>query len=691
MIFWNYIKPKIAYITLVSIFVSLFSFYLIPTEKVSADAPVFNRMKGDAELLTGTTETGATREDPISGTAGDTFRGVIYYHNGTENETVANNTKVRVSIPTETAPGDNDSHSFLISAAISADNVSGITTDTIVDGVIVGKSGLTTFLSQSAQVEFVRGSVKWYPENAGLNAAPVSFPSGQTGDEIIGNGVNLGDIKSCWDHSGLITFLYKTAPKEANLTLDKKVQNVTLGESAWNYQTNAKEGEKVAFKIDINNSSTVAISGVSIKDSLPGDLEYEDGSLMYSVNDGTFQKIVDPIAVSQFFNGGYAFGGMNKNDKYTFKFISKVGRVTSDHTVVNQATAFTGQLTVKDTANVVLATSPIPAEIKKSKSAFNLTSGASGVNFTAKESDVISYTLTTKNEGGVATQVTIEDGVADILDYSTISEISDGGTLIDGTVGNDEKIVRYPAVSINPGQSVTRTFKATVKNVLPNTPPIGYRFDHIMFNKYGNDVTITLPVVTEGKPVLKIEKKVRNISASESSFAESNKAKAGDILEYQINFSNDGNAPANYLKISDVLPANVQFMTGTTIYSIDNDSERTLSDGITGEAGVSFNTLQAGGKGYVRFKVKLSANLAKGESLVNTGYAAAGSLKVSDTASTTIEETPAQPVPTPQQPFVPSLPKTGASTMILSFLFAISLLTGISYLSFQKKLRLLTN
>ena len=690
MIFWNYIKPKIAYITLISIFVSLFSFYLVPASKASADAPVFNHMKGDAELLAATTETGSAMSDPISGAAGDTFRGVIYYHNGTESDTVANNTKVRVSIPSETTTGSDSSNSFMISAAISADNVSGITTDTIVDGAIIGKSGLTTFLDASAGVEFVPGSVKWFPENAGLNSAPVLFPAGQTGDEIVGNGVNLGDIKSCWDHSGLITFLYKTVKKTANLTINKTVQNTTLGESTWNNQTNAKEGEKVAFKIDVVNTSNIKVSGVSIKDSLPGDLEYVDGTLVYSINNGVYQQVTDPLAVSRFFNAGNNFGDLNKNDKISLKFSAKADHVSSDHTVINKATAYAGVLNVSDMASVLLAVSPIPASIKQSKSAYDLTSGANGVNFSAKESDIISYTLTTKNEGGTAAEVTIEDGVADILDYSAISDISDGGTLIDGTVGNDEKIVHYPTVTINPGQSVVRTFKATVKNVLPNTPPNGFRFDHIMYNKYGNDVTITLPQIVVGQPILKIQKDVRDITASASNFTDTDTAKAGDTLEYQISFSNDGNAPANYLKISDVLPSNVQFITGTTIYSIDNDVERTLTDGITGDTGVSFNTLQAGSKGYVRFKAMLSTTLAKGQTLVNTGYAASGTLKVSDTASTTITETPVQPAPTPAQPVLPTLPKTGASTMILSFLLAISMLTGISYLSFQKKLKMLT-
>lgn len=658
----------------------------LPIQNASADAPSFNQMSGDEELLKGSTNVASTNpleaSDPIAGLAGDTFKGFIYYHNGTVNDTVAYSTRIKLSIPTVST-----NSTILMNASIGADNVSGLTTDTIVNGVIVGKSGLTTSLDADAIVQLVPGSVKWYPEASPLSGTPQVLPSGQTGDEITGAGINIGDIQSCWNHAGHITFLYKTTKLQSDIKIEKTVQNITLGQSTWEKSTTGKPNQTIGFKVSVKNNGNTAIDDLNILDQLPGDLEYVNGTLLSSIDGGlSFSAISDNALVGKFFNNGINHDVLTKNQEIIYKFNTKVTNfVNSDHTVINTARASSGTINVIDQASVDIKADLVPPTIVRNKIAKNLTQNTEGKNLSANVNDEILYTLTTKNTGGTATDVVVEDGVADILDYAKVVAISDAGQLVDGTVGNDEKIVRYSSVNLAPGESIVRTFKIKVDSVLQNTPQLGFRFDYIMYNKYGDDVVnITLQKPVPGSPVLGIEKTVRNVTQNETAFAKSNFATPGDTLEYKISFTNTGSGPAPYIKISDVLPANVQFLSGTTLYSFNGDTEKTLSDGISNGQGVSFNSLQAGESGYVKFKAVTSSDLANNENLVNTTYIKSMELTSSSTATTVIRKT-TTPV-TVAKTTPTSLPKTGAATVVLSLLLALSGVTMLTYYRLKNRL-----
>ncbi len=690
MNFWNTLKKRIPYVLVISLLIAITSFF-VPALKATADGPAFNHMSGDAELLRGADGDSKNFTDPVSGLAGDTFTGLIYYHNGTEYESTAENTTIKVSIPHETHLDANTSlNTFNIDASISASNMVGVVTDTIVDGKVVGLSGLATNLDAEANVKFVAGSVKWYPENIGLSAAPVVLPNNQTGDEIISQGINLGTIASCWAHSGFVTFQYQTVKKTDNISLTKSVQNQTNGETAWTKDTSAFPADQVNFKVDIANSGDTILSSVMVKDSLPGDLNYTDGSLSEAIGNGDYQKITDSARIASFFDSGDTINQFLVGDKHSYKFSATVGNTNVAHTVINQATATVGAIVVNDTANVDIKVNPNPATIVKSKTALDVTSGAQGTSFTANPGDTITYTLTTRNTGGQATDVTIADGIADVLDYANVTSVSDNGQMVDGTTGNDTKIIQYPVLTIAPGESVIRTFTVKVVSVLPNTPASGFHFDYIMFNNYGNDVSISLPKPVPGTPILNVDKKVRDFTSSENTFSSSDVAKAGDTLEYRIDFSNTGTATANNIKISDVLPPNVQYLNGTTVYSINNDIERTFSDGITSTNGITFSTLQAGDTGYIKFRVITSTSLAKGETLTNTAFLVFGTTSTSDTAKTVIQETIVPVVPTntttPTTSIV-TLPKTGATTAGIAFLLSCTVGLAFVYFDTRKKLQ----
>jgi uncharacterized repeat protein (TIGR01451 family) len=288
--------------------------------------------------------------------------------------------------------------------------------------------------------------------------------------------------------------------------------------------------------------------------------------------------------------------------------------------------------------------------------------------------------LNTTNNGTIAKDVVIQDGIGDVLEESDIvtGSISDGGLVVDGTPDtNDSKIVTWPQVNIEPGQTVVRKFTVKVMDPLPTNPVNGYHFDDKMFNTYGNDVTINIQR-PHREPVLTIDKTVRNVTRNDLDFTKSNTAFPGDTLEYKIAFSNTGNGPADRVTVFDVLPASVSLdTTAAAIINLDG-TEHSIAGDIT--KGFVIDTIAAGQSGYIRFRVVTSGNIAAGEHLVNTGFVKDDDKTISSTAETVVL-TQIVPVNT-----TTTLPKTGAAAGgAVSILGALFAGVNMTYLK-QKKL-----
>jgi len=187
-----------------------------------------------------------------------------------------------------------------------------------------------------------------------------------------------------------------------------------------------------------------------------------------------------------------------------------------------------------------------------------------------------------------------------------------------------------------------------------------------MYNKYGDEVIVKLsrPQPPVQLPILHIDKKVRNFTINELDFVDSNSAISGDTLEYIISYSNTGNAAADLVRFSDVLPANVTYISGTTVISVNGQMEHTLPDGIVGD-GVMLDTIAVGEIGYIKFKVVTNAGIPAGTELVNTGNLTDNGVTISDAAKTTFKA----PVVLTVAP--KPLPRTGANSVAVAAIGAI--------------------
>ncbi len=160
---------------------------LYPAISVSAAAS-FNNDPLDLptlQVVNSTRSGGCTTcwSSSVSANDGDTISFLLYYHN-TSNET-ANQTIVRAILPSANSTVLN------ISGNVSAQNASATT------------GNATVNLANSRSITYLPGSVKWYP-NRSSSLSPLLF--GQSGDEIIYSGLNIGNIDPGWGTQGYVIF-----------------------------------------------------------------------------------------------------------------------------------------------------------------------------------------------------------------------------------------------------------------------------------------------------------------------------------------------------------------------------------------------------------------------------------------------------------------------------------------------------
>ncbi|OIP86002.1 hypothetical protein COV88_02760 [Candidatus Saccharibacteria bacterium CG11_big_fil_rev_8_21_14_0_20_41_19] len=177
--------------------------------------------------------------------------------------------------------------------------------------------------------------------------------------------------------------------------------------------------------------------------------------------------------------------------------------------------------------------------------------------------------------------------------------------------------------------------------------------------------------VKADQPNFTISKEVR--IAGSTTWSKSVVAKAGDNLEYRIQYINSGTTDQNNVVIKDVLPANISYTAGsTTIKNASNPTGKTISDNLT-LGGINIGNYTAGSNAFVKFNAKVAgvnALICGTNTLTNTAEAQTNNGSKSDSAIVTV---------TKQCQNVPELPHTGASENILAFLGLGAMTTAAGY------------
>ncbi len=255
-------------------------------------------------------------------------------------------------------------------------------------------------------------------------------------------------------------------------------------------------------------------------------------------------------------------------------------------------------------------------------------------------------------------------------------------------------------------------------NIVTTGAPIGYdalNGDLPGCNQYAGYVTFR---VKAEQPNFTVQKQVR--LAGTTNWSKTVAAKAGDTVEYMIQYQNTGTTEQDNVVVKDTLPAGISYVNGSTqVKNTTNPNGKTINDGLTTGTGVNIGNYTAGSNAFVKFSAKVAADstLPCGNStLVNTATVETANGSKQDTANVTVSKvcqpnqisvcdlttntivtipdtsfdstkytkdlskcttTPTPPVTPPTTP--PELPHTGIGTGVATFLGLGSLIASIGY------------
>ena len=316
----------------------------------------------------------------------------------------------------------------------------------------------------------VGDKIGWGFENrAGAKAVGITNGNGQQVTTLYGRPLNMANNRNgkIWAYIGysqkvgwfaimqacgnLITDIYPSPPPPppapAKIVANKAAVNTTQKIDA--SKTNAKANDVITYTLNLQNTGGTAKT-VTVSDNLKDVLGF---GVLSSNGGGTFNPSTHTLSWPNVNLGP----GAKASYSYSIKMNSSLVTTKKKCEMINNF--YDKQITVP-----VGCTTP-PAIVDFTKTALNVSQGnVDATKVTAKEKDRITFTLTAKNSGGTAKDVTFEDNIGDALEYAKL--VDNGGATYDKT----SRKLSWPNVSLKPGETQVRTFTMQVLDTIPATP-----------------------------------------------------------------------------------------------------------------------------------------------------------------------------------------------------------------------------
>lgn len=267
----------------------------------------------------------------------------------------------------------------------------------------------------------------------------------------VGHSTKIGWFAILQNCGNLITNAYPdkpTPPAPAKIETSKTAVNQSQdGVDAT--KTHALENDVITYTVTARNSGGTS-KEVSLTDSLRDVLTFSE---LTDTGGGTYN------AVNQTLSWGKANirPGQTVTKKYTVTM--------DDNLVTTKENCEMTNLFIDQVVTVPVGCTTPPAVIEVDKTAKNISQGnVDAETVTAEENDRLVFTLSVENSGGTPAAFTFRDSLSDALEYATLTDR--GG----GTFDEEAKVLTWPEVTLEPGETQTRTFAMAIISEIPATP-----------------------------------------------------------------------------------------------------------------------------------------------------------------------------------------------------------------------------
>jgi uncharacterized repeat protein (TIGR01451 family) len=248
----------------------------------------------------------------------------------------------------------------------------------------------------------------------------------------------------------------------------------------------------------------------------------------------------------------------------------------------------------------------------------------------------------------------------------------------------------------NPSDQTQRTFNLPDAIVGPSGTLLGFnQMDGNLpgCNEYSGFVMFNIKAV---QPNFELNKQVRIPGSGAAGWSNSVTVNPGDKVEYLLTYRNTGSVIQENVVVSDILPAGVTFVPGSTRLSTTTASNQEVQDGIT-TTGLNIGNFAPGSTAHVWFTAQIGTAEELGCGtirLVNTGRVDTPNGATTDTAEVIVEleecvtppvdpEIPVEPPVEPETPVKPEvpaeLPQTGPVSAFMAVTAAGSVGTAAAY------------
>lgn len=683
-----------------------------PADHITFNSITNNPNIGDERNFVGIREAGTntTWSDDMTVQPGKEYVVRMYVHNNAASSLnkVAENVTAKFNLPTNTAK------SLQINGFLNSSNA---TPQEVYDHAVMKSD-------QNFNLSYQAGTLKYHNNASGAQGFTIPESVFTSAGAKLGYDKMDGKIPGCFQYSGYLTFTVKpqfATPPAPNFNLNKEVRKA--GDKTFVESIEAKPGDKLNYRITVNNSGAAQLNNFNLKDTLPKGVTNVPGTVrIMNANNPGGAYIQDG---DKLFSSGVNIGSYTAGSNAIVIFDATVGNnetlpTCGPNKLTNSASVQPeGQNPKTDTADVTVPKECQPEAEYKCEglkvdkiepTKFKFTTSVATKNATFKK---VTYVI--RNEQGV--EVDRKDSPEKTYDYTQTNPGKYSvEAIVTVTVNGQDKIapgdckgsfeVEKPVVPEYKCEGLTVTpinrtnFKFETKYTAKNATLKS--IEYVIRDEAGNEtrqtnaeysqtkpgkytveaiVTVTVDgqdkrapgdckkqfeVVKENTPAIAIEKKVDGV--------EHKAVGVNQEFTYQVTVTNTGDVDLANAEVTDNAPTGVTFLKASVGSITGNTWNYTIP------------SLKAGESKDFTITAKVPAYLAG--KIVNTVCVNApevpGNPDDCDDASVEVPPTPVVPPTTPEKPVTPpatpaELPKTGTSDGIVALLGAGSLIAAVGY------------